>query len=67
MNQDHKDYREMKKSLDINNSDIAEITGHTQESINSMTQPNKEFPRWLKLVLYVWKRPHASIDWSRRK
>lgn len=38
------------------NSDIADITGNTKESIKSTTQPNKTFPRWARLAIVVFER-----------
>jgi len=46
----------MKSGLGLTNSDIAEITGNTSDSIKSVTQPNKEVPRWLKLAIVVYER-----------
>lgn len=46
----------MKKALKITNSDIADITGNTPDSIKTTTQPNKEIPRWLKLAIVIFER-----------
>ncbi len=46
----------MKKVLGYTNSDIAEITGNTADSIKSSTQPNKEMPRWLKLAIVIYEK-----------
>lgn len=46
----------MKKELKITNSDIAEITGLTVNSVKTMTQPNRELPTWAKSMIFVWKR-----------
>ena len=51
----HERFKEMKKGLGYTNSDIAEITGNTADSIKSSTQPNKEMPRWLKLAIVVYE------------
>ncbi len=51
----HKRYREMKKGLGYTNLDIAEITGHTPDTIKSITQPNREFPRWMKLAIVIYE------------
>jgi len=46
----------MKSGLGLTNSDIADITGNSADSIKSVTQPNKEIPRWLKLAIVVYER-----------
>ena len=51
----HNRYKAMKKGLGYTNSDIAKITGSTTDSIKSVTQPNKELPRWLKFAIYVFE------------
>jgi hypothetical protein len=50
----------MKSGLELTNSDIAEITGNSADSIKSVTQPNKEIPRWLKLAIVVYERMVAK-------
>ena len=52
----HKRYKEMKSGLGFTNSDIADITGNSADSVKSVTQPNKEIPRWLKLAIVVYER-----------
>lgn len=52
----HDRYKAMKKALKITNSDIADITGNTPDSIKTTTQPNKEIPRWLKLAIVIFER-----------
>ncbi len=52
----HDRFKAMKKGLGYTNSDIAEITGNSYESIKSTTQPNKELPRWLKLSIVIYER-----------
>ena len=54
MTDDHEKFRDMKKSLFIKNKDIAEITGLTQNSVKTLTQPNKKLPAWAKSMIYVW-------------
>ncbi len=51
----HERYKAMKKGLGLTNSSIAEITGHTTESIKVITQPNKKFPRWMKLAVVIYE------------
>jgi len=46
----------MKSGLGLTNSDIAKITGNSADSIKSVTQPNKELPRWLKLSIVIYER-----------
>jgi hypothetical protein len=46
----------MKSGLGLTNSDIADITGNSADSIKSVTQPNKKIPRWLKLAIVVYER-----------
>ena len=52
----HKRYKAMKSGLKLTNSDIAEIIGNSSDSVKSVTQPNKEIPRWLKLAIVVYER-----------
>ena len=52
----HERFKVMKKELGLSNSDIAEITGNSADSIKSVTQPNKEIPRWLKLAIVIHER-----------
>lgn len=51
----HGRYKNMKSSLGWTNKDVAEITGNTPDSIKTVTQPNKEIPRWLKLAIVVFE------------
>ena len=50
----------MKSGLGLTNSDIAKITGNSSDSVKSVTQPNKEIPRWLKLAIVVYERMAAK-------
>ncbi len=52
----HSRYRAMKKGMGLTNTDIAEITGNTPESIATTTQPKSKFPRWAKLAIVVYER-----------
>lgn len=52
----HKRYKAMKDGLGLTNSDIAEITGNTSDSIKSVTQPKKDLPRWAKLSIVIFER-----------
>ena len=56
----HERFKAMKSGLGLTNSDIAEITGNSADSIKSVTQPNKEIPRWLKLAIVVYERMVAK-------
>lgn len=56
----HNRFKAMKLGLRLNNSDIAEITGNSADSVKSVTQPNKEIPRWLKLAIVVYERMVAK-------
>tara|TARA_R110000823_G_scaffold302094_1_gene423211 strand:- start:5 stop:169 length:165 start_codon:yes stop_codon:yes gene_type:complete len=46
----------MKKALGMTNADIAGIMGGTVESVRTTTQPSKNAPRWLKLVVVIYER-----------
>lgn len=52
----HNRFKEMKSGLRLTNSDIAEITGNSADSIKSVTQPNKQIPRWLRLAIVIYER-----------
>jgi hypothetical protein len=56
----HNRYKKMKSGLGLTNPDIAEITGNSADSVKSVTQPNKEIPRWLKLSIVVYERMLAK-------
>ncbi len=58
----HERFRSMKSGLGLTNSDIAKITGNSPNSVKSVTQPNKEIPRWLKLAIVVYERMVAKTD-----
>jgi hypothetical protein len=58
----HERFKKMKEGLRYTNSDIAEITGNTADSIKSSTQPNKELPRWLKLSIVIYENAHSSHE-----
>jgi len=60
----HKRFKAMKKVLKLTNSDIAEITGNTANSIGTVTQPNKEFPRWAKLSIVIFERLNETKNES---
>ena len=51
-----KKYKEMKKDLNLTNRDVADITGNTPDSIQVVTGPNGQFPRWAKLAVWVWEK-----------
>ena len=52
---DHEKLKALMKERGLNFHDISRITGHSYQSVKTMLQPNKELPRWVKLVLYVWE------------
>lgn len=52
----HERYKEMKSELGLTNSDIADIIGNTPDSVKTVTQPNKDIPRWLWLAIVVFER-----------
>ena len=56
----HERFKAMKSGLGLTNSDIADITGNSADSVKSVTQPNKEIPRWLKLAIVVYERMQAK-------
>lgn len=56
----HDRFKAMKLGLGLTNSDIAGITGNSADSVKSVTQPNKEIPRWLKLAIVVYERMVAK-------
>lgn len=56
----HNRYKAMKSGLRLTNSDIADITGNSADSVKSVTQPNKDLPRWLKLSIVVYERMAAK-------
>ncbi len=56
----HNRYKAMKSGLELTNSDIANITGNSVDSVKSVTQPNKDIPRWLKLAIVVFERMQAK-------
>ena len=56
----HERFKAMKSGLELTNSDIAEITGNSADSVKSVTQPNKQIPRWLKLAIVVYERMVAK-------
>jgi len=56
----HNRFKAMKSGLELTNSDIAEITGNSADSVKSVTQPNKDKPRWLKLAIFVYERMQAK-------
>lgn len=49
-------YKAMKKSMGLTNTDIAEITRNTPESIATTTQPKRDFPRWVRLAVVVYEK-----------
>ena len=63
----NKRYKEMKSALKITNADIAIITGHTADSIKSITQPNAEFPRSLRLAVVVFESMQNDSSENIRK
>jgi hypothetical protein len=52
----HKRFKAMKSGLGMKNADIAEIIGNTPDSVRSVTQPNRDIPRWLKLAIVVYEK-----------
>lgn len=41
------------KDNKLNYHKVAEITGHSYDSVKSMLQPGKPVPRWCKLLIHV--------------
>lgn len=58
----HQRFKEMKEGLGYTNSDIAEITGNTSDSIKSATQPNKDLPRWLRLAIVIYETTKSKTE-----
>lgn len=56
----HGRYKAMKRGLALTNSSIAEITGHSADSIKNVTQSSSEIPKWLKLAIVVYERLSAK-------
>ena len=52
----HERFKAMKSGLGLTNSDIADITGNSADSVKSVTQPNKG----LKLAIVVYERMVAK-------
>jgi cytochrome c556 len=48
-------FKAMLKDLGMDYFKVAEVTGHTPESVKVMLKPSKELPRWCKLVLCVYE------------
>ena len=57
----HKRYKAMKSGLKLTNLDIADIIGNSADSVKSVTQPNKEIPRWLKLAIVVYEKKSDDL------
>ena len=51
----HKDWKQYKAERSLRNKDIAHLIGSTEDSVKSMTQPNKELPKWAITMLYEWQ------------
>ena len=52
----HERYKEMKKGLQWTNKDIADITGNNLSSVNTVTQPKNDLPRWAKVAIVVYEK-----------
>lgn len=52
----HEDWKTYKRERNLTNEDVAKIVGSTADSVKSMTQPNKELPKWAISMLYEWKQ-----------
>jgi len=52
----HEDWKAYKKERGLTNEDRAKILGSTADSVKSMTQPDKELPKWAVSMPYEWKR-----------
>jgi len=52
----NKRYKAMKKVMGYTNSDIADITGNTPNSVKSVTRKGKELPRWVKLSIVIFEK-----------
>jgi len=49
-------WKAYKKERSLTNEDIAEILDMSADSVKTMTQPNKELPKWAVAMLYEWKQ-----------
>lgn len=58
----HARFTRMRKAMGLSLADVAAITGHTPDSMKSMTQANVEFPRHLRLCVVVWERLSGIED-----
>jgi len=52
----HDRFKAMKKTLGLNNQNIADITELNYNSIKNQTQPSKDIPKWLKLAIVIFER-----------
>ena len=50
----HEDWKRYKKERGLTNDGIAKIVGSTADSVKSMTQPNRELPKWAISMLFEW-------------
>lgn len=57
----HEDFKAMKKALKLTNADLAEITGLTNGSVKTLTQPNKELPAWIKSMIFVYQKTKTNL------
>jgi DNA-binding transcriptional regulator YiaG len=52
----HEKFKQMKSDLKLNNSDIANIIGTSEQNVKNQTGKSKELATWAKSMIYVWER-----------
>lgn len=54
--EEHQSIKDMKRSLNLTNERIAEITGLSVANVKRITSPSCDNWNWLKLAVYVYEQ-----------
>jgi hypothetical protein len=50
-----RDFKLMKRDLDLNNKDVADIIGTSEANVKIQTNEKKPLGTWAKSMIYVWQ------------
>lgn len=61
-NYSHEEFKEMKKSLKINNKDIAELLNCTEQNIRNHSNPKKKLGKIPISMLFIYRKLKKPLD-----
>lgn len=50
----YENWKRFKKEHDLNNADVSEIIGTTENNVQVQCRSNKKLPTWARALVYMW-------------